>query len=99
MTLDGWRGGVHLRRVLSWERLLRMTAGDGLPVHRHMVDKTVASRQGTRHVVQRDPAAFPALGGTRPVRGSPQVSALPSSVLGSCRRPWPRRQETHLTLL
>jgi hypothetical protein len=31
-----------------------MTVGDGLPVHRHMVDKTVASRQVTRHVSQRD---------------------------------------------
>jgi hypothetical protein len=31
-----------------------MTVGDGLPVHRHMVDKTVARRQVTRHVSQRD---------------------------------------------
>ena len=31
-----------------------MTVGDGLPVHRQMVDKTVARRQVTRHVSQRD---------------------------------------------
>jgi len=31
-----------------------VTVGDGLPVHRHMVDKTDASRQVTRHVSQRD---------------------------------------------
>ena len=39
-----------------------MTVGDGLPVHRHMVDKTVASRQVTRHVSQRDPVAVTTAG-------------------------------------